>query len=235
MAITEKIEVDSDSVFLKHVPIFAELNDETLEWLTDIGMRKSFKKDSMIMQEKDAGNMFFVIATGSVKISRINNEGREIILAILQQSNFFGEMSILDGFSRSANAIALEDSDLFLIKREEFVNLLNKHPMVSLTLLKELSKRIRNADMKIKILTLKDAVGRIAAVLIQLSEEFGKLVNGQIVIEKLPLRHDIANLASTSRETVSRIMQGLCNKKILELHGSKLKVLDYEQLKSLVS
>jgi len=234
MAIIEKIDIDSDSIFLKHVPIFSELDDETLEWLTDIGIRKSFKKDSMIMQEKEPGNMFFVIATGSVKISRINNEGREIILAILQQSNFFGEMSILDGFSRSANVIALEDSDLFLIKREEFNNLLYKQPKVCLTLLKELSKRIRDADMKIKILTLKDAVGRIAAVLLQLGDELGKVNNGQIVIDKLPLRHDIANLASTSRETVSRIMQGLCNKGILELHGSKLKILDYEKLKDLV-
>lgn len=234
MAIIEKIDIDSDSIFLKHIPIFSELDTETLEWLTDIGIRKSFKKDSMIMQEKEPGNMFFVIATGSVKISRINNEGREIILAILQQSNFFGEMSILDGFSRSANVIALEDSDLFLIKREDFIDLLYKQPNVSLTLLKELSKRIRDADMKIKILTLKDAVGRIAAVLMQLGDELGKVNNGQIVIEKLPLRHDIANLASTSRETVSRIMQGLCNKNILELRGSKLRILDYEKLKNLV-
>lgn len=234
MPVIEKVAVAGDSVFLKHVPIFSALDDETLEWLAECGIRKSFKKDTIIMQEKEMGNAFFVIATGSVKISRINNEGREIILSILHQSNFFGEMSILDGFSRSANAIALEDSDLLLIKRDDFLNLLRKQPKVSLALLKELSKRLRDADMKIKILTLKDAVGRIAAVLLQLADDIGQVKNGMVEIDKLPLRHDIANLASTSRETVSRILQNLVNKKLIDVHGSKLKILNYQKLKNLV-
>ncbi|MGE5438161.1 MAG: Crp/Fnr family transcriptional regulator [Syntrophothermus sp.] len=234
MSVIEKVAVSGDSVFLKHVPIFSALDDETLEWLTECGIRKSFKKDTIIMQEKEMGNAFFVIATGSVKISRINNEGREIILSILHQSNFFGEMSILDGFSRSANAIALEDSDLLLIKRDDFLDLLRKQPKVSLSLLKEISKRLRDADMKIKILTLKDAVGRIAAVLLQLADDIGRVKNGMVEIDKLPLRHDIANLASTSRETVSRILQNLVNKKLIDVHGSKLKILNYQKLKSLV-
>ena len=219
--------------FLKYVPIFSELNDSTIEQISKIGVRKSFKKDSVILFEHETGSALFVISEGKVKISRVSDDGREVILTILNESDFFGEMAILDGLSRSANVTAMEDSELYIIQRNEFIELLQTHPEISIALLKELTQRLRAADLKIKSLSLKDAEGKVATVILQLADDVGKIKNGTVEIEKLPLQHDLANMAGTSRETISRTLHSLVKKELIDLKGSKLRILNYEAFKEL--
>jgi CRP-like cAMP-binding protein len=219
--------------FLKYVPIFSDLNDSTIEQVSKIGIRKTFKKDSVILFEHETGSALFVIVEGKVKISRMSDDGREVILTILNDSDFFGEMAILDGLSRSANVTAMEDSELYIIQRNDFIALLQTHPEISISLLKELTQRMRAADLKIKSLSLKDAEGKVAAVLLQLADDIGKIKNGTVEIEKLPLQHDLANMASTSRETISRTLHSLVKKELIYLKGSKLRILNYEKFKEL--
>jgi CRP-like cAMP-binding protein len=133
--------------FLKYVPIFSELNDATIEQISKIGIRKTFKKDSVVLFEHETGSALFVIVEGKVKISRVSDDGREVILTILNDSDFFGEMAILDGLSRSANVTAMEDSELYIIQRNDFIGLLQTHPEISIALLKELTQRMRGADL----------------------------------------------------------------------------------------
>jgi CRP/FNR family transcriptional regulator, cyclic AMP receptor protein len=219
--------------FLKYVPIFSELNDNTIEQISKIGNRKTFKKDSVVLFEHETGSALFVIVEGKVKISRLSDDGREVILTILNESDFFGEMAIIDGLSRSANVTAMEDSELFIIQRNDFIALLQSHPEISIALLKELTQRLRAADLKIKSLSLKDAEGKVATVILQLADDIGKIKNGTVEIEKLPLQHDLANMAGTSRETISRTLHSLVKKELIDLKGSKLKILNYEKFKEL--
>ena len=219
--------------FLKYVPIFSELNDATIEQISKIGIRKTFKKDSVVLFEHETGSALFVIVEGKVKISRVSDDGREVILTILNDSDFFGEMAILDGLSRSANVTAMEDSELFIIQRNDFIALLHTHPEISIALLKELTQRMRAADLKIKSLSLKDAEGKVATVILQLADDLGKIKNGTVEIEKLPLQHDLANMAGTSRETISRTLHSLVKKELIDLKGSKLRILNYEKFKEL--
>jgi CRP-like cAMP-binding protein len=219
--------------FLKYVPIFSDLNDATIEQISKIGVRKSFKKDSVVMFEHETGSALFVIVEGKVKISRVSEDGREVILSILNDSDFFGEMAILDGFARSANVTAMEDSEIYIIQRNDFIALLQDHPEISIALLNELTQRLRAADLKIKSLSLKDAEGKVASVILQLADDIGKIKNGAVEIEKLPLQHDLANMAGTSRETISRTFHSLVKKGLIELKGSKLRILNYEAFKEL--
>jgi CRP/FNR family transcriptional regulator, cyclic AMP receptor protein len=219
--------------FLKYVPIFSELEDITIEQISKIGIRKEFKKDSVVLFEHETGSALFVIVEGKVKISRVSDDGREVILTILNESDFFGEMAIIDGLSRSANVTAMEDSELFIIQRNDFIALLQTHPEISISLLKELTSRMRAADLKIKSLSLKDAEGKVATVILQLADDIGKIKNGTVEIEKLPLQHDLANMAGTSRETISRTLHSLVKKELIDLKGSKLKILNYEIFKEL--
>ena len=219
--------------FLKYVPIFSELDDATIEQISKIGSRKTFKKESVVLFEHETGSALFVIVEGKVKISRVSDDGREVILTILNESDFFGEMAIIDGLSRSANVTAMEDSELFIIQRNDFIGLLQTHPEISISLLKELTQRMRAADLKIKSLSLKDAEGKVATVILQLADDIGKIKNGTVEIEKLPLQHDLANMAGTSRETISRTLHSLVKKELIELKGSKLKILNYEKFKEL--
>jgi CRP/FNR family transcriptional regulator, cyclic AMP receptor protein len=221
--------------FLKYVPIFSELDDDTLEKISKLGIRKSFKKESVVLFEHETGTALFVIVDGKVKVSRVSDDGKEVILTILGESDFFGEMAILDGLSRSANVTAMEDSELFIIQRSEFLELLNVHPEVSIALLQELTQRLRSADMKIKSLSLKDAEGKVATVILQLADDVGKIKQGTVEIEKLPFQHDLANMAGTSRETISRTLHTFAKKGLVELDGSKLRIMNYEKFKELFS
>lgn len=221
--------------FLKYVPIFADLDDQTLEKISKLGKKKFFAKESVVLYEHETGSALFVIINGKVKVSRLSEDGREVILTILNESDFFGEMAILDGLTRSANVTSMEDTELFIIQRADFLDLLYSYPEVSISLLQELTKRLRSADMKIKSLSLKDAEGKVATVILQLADDIGKIKQGNVEIEKLPFQHDLANMAGTSRETISRTLHTFAKKGLVELEGSKLRILNYEKFKELYS
>jgi CRP-like cAMP-binding protein len=224
---------DLNDSFLSYVPIFSELDPNILEQISNLGSKKKFVKDSVILLEHETGSAMFIIAKGKVKISRVSDDGKEVIISILNEFDFFGEMSILDGSTRSANVIAMEDSEIFIIQRNEFINLLESYPKISLALLMEFTKRLRDADMKIKSLSLKDAEGKVATVLLQLADDNGKIKQGVVEIERLPYQHDLANMAGTSRETVSRALHAFEKQGLVELNGSNIKILDYEKFKQL--
>ncbi len=221
--------------FLMYVPIFSELPMETIESIAKVGSRRTYKKDNLILMEEDSGGALFVIIYGKVKVSRSSSDGKEVILSILGESDFFGEMALLDGQSRSANVVALEDSELFIIRRDDFINLLKVHPEVAISLLQELTQRLRAADLKIKSLTLKDAEGKVATVILQIADDIGKIKQGIVEIEKLPLQQDLASMAGTSRETISRTLHSFAKKGLVEIEGSKLRILNYEKFKELYS
>lgn len=223
------------SDFLKYVPIFSELSDETLTRIEQIGFKKSYKKESVILMEDEVGSALFLIIKGKVKVARRSSDGREVILTTLSDGNFFGEMALLDGLTRSATVTAMDNSELFIIQRNDFLNLLREHPEISIALLEELTQRLRNADMKIKALSLKDAEGKVATVILQIADDIGKIKQGIVEIEKLPLQQDLANMAGTSRETISRTLHTFAKKGLIELEGAKLRILDYEKFRETYS
>lgn len=219
--------------FLVNVPIFSDLDKETLEKIIKSGVLQSYKKNSVVLSEEESGSALFVIAEGKVKVSRSSNDEKEVILGILNESDFFGEMSLLDGMARSATVTAIEDSKLFVIQRTEFLDLLMKYPEISIALLTELTKRFRASSTKIKALSLKDAEGKVATVLLQLADDIGKIRQGIVEIDHLPFQQELANMAGTSRETISRTLHSFAKKGLIELDGSKLRITDYEKFKEL--
>lgn len=219
--------------FLKSVPIFSDLEADRLNQISQLGTRKFYKKDSTVLHENETGSALFVIISGRVKISRQSDDGKEVILTILNESDFFGEMAILDGMSRSATVTAIEESELFLIQRADFLNLLQEHPEISVALLQELTQRLRASDLKIKSLSLKDAEGKVASVILQLADDIGKIKQGKVEIERLPFQHDLANMAGTSRETISRTIHSFAKRGLIELEGARLRINNYEKFKEL--
>lgn len=219
--------------FPKYVPLFENLEDETITKISQLGQRKVYPKDSVILMEHETGNALFVIISGKVKVSRESDDGREVILSILQENDFFGEMALLDGLARSATITSIEETELFIIERSDFLDLLYNHPEVSISLLQELTKRIRTADMKIKSLSLKDAEGKVATVILQIADDIGRIKQGVVEIEKLPFQHDLANMAGTSRETISRTLHNFAKRGLIELEGTKLRIPNYDKFREM--
>ncbi len=216
---------------LKMIPLFSELNEDELTDITAIAMEQTFKKDTMILIEEEVGSTMFVILNGRVKISRISDEGREVILSILVDGDFFGEMAILDGQTRSANAVTLEETQMMVIRRDNFLHILQKFPQVAINLLKELAHRLRRSDAQIKSLSLQNALGRVASTLLRIADDSGIIKMGRVEISHLPPQQDLANMAGTSRETISRVIKSLNQLGYVEKHGSKLIILSYDRFR----
>ena len=214
---------------LQSVPIFSDLSPSDLNKIAERMVLRAFTKGQMILLEDDLGQTFFVIAGGSVKITRLSDDGREVILAMLGESDFFGEMSLLDGAGRSANVVALEASEVLTLARNDFLDILQQYPKISISLLEELTQRIRKSDQQIESLSLSDVEQRIGITLIRLAEELGTIKQGSVKIKNLPYQQDIANMAGTSRETVSRTFKLLEEKGLVTREGRKLTIYNFNQ------
>jgi len=212
---------------IQTVPLFSDLSETSLKVITDKMVARSYDKEKMILIEESAGETFFLISNGSVKITRMSDDGREVILAILGEGDFFGEMALLDGEGRSANVDALEDAEVLTLQRSDFLDILERFPKIAIHLLKELTTRIRHSDQQIESLSLSGAEQRIALVLIRIAEEMGQIKEGTVTIEHIPYQQDIANMAGTSRETVSRVYKMLEDKNHIVREGKTLKIIDF--------
>ncbi len=220
-----------DSVLLKTVPLFSGLADRDLNRIVDLMVTKRYRKHNLIFFEDDLGQNLFIIKRGRVKISRIDESGGEVIFAILGEGEFFGELSIIDGQTRSATVTSLEDVELLVLRRGDFLDLLTQYPQISIALLREIASRIRKSDTQIKSLSLKDARGRVATTLIRLAEDIGIMQEGKVIIKKLPLQKDLANIAGTSRETISRVFKKLEKEGFFSKKNNTLIFKDFNKFK----
>jgi len=221
--------------FLSEVSIFSDLSTSELEKVEKIVKLRDYPKGSMIILEEEYGDIIFIIVKGTVKISRVNDEGKEVILSLLGIAEIFGEMSVLDGESRSANALAQESCELLAIKSDDFLALLKENFKLSFSLMGELAKRLRKSDMHIEALSLSDAEHRIGVSILNLAEEMGVIRKGKVTIENLPYQQDIASMSGTSRETVSRILKTFEDRNMVSKTGHRLIIPDYTHFKKYFS
>ena len=212
---------------LRNVPIFTALSDSDLNRIASKMVSRDYEKGQMILLEESTGETFFIITSGTVKVTRLSDDGREVILALLGESDFFGEMSLLDGEGRSANIVANEDAEVMTLSRRDFLEYLETYPKIAIALLEELAVRIRKSDQQIESLSLSDSEQRIGITLIRLAEEAGTIKLGDVTVQNLPYQQDIANMAGTSRETVSRTLKLLEDKKLVKRNGSDITIFNF--------
>ncbi len=206
---------------IKSISLFACLSDEELSELERIIIKKRFSKNEMILLEEDTSNYMYFIYSGKVKAVQISEDGKEQILAIHKKGESFGEMSLLDGKTSPATVIAMEDADVGLISKNDFERHLLKNNKALKQIISLLSSRLREAWMRLKILSFADSEHRVRAVLKLLSEQNGiKDLKGTVISLKLTHK-DIAAYASVSRETVTRIIDRLLKDGEIEILDNK--------------
>jgi CRP-like cAMP-binding protein len=227
MAMSDSSHHSDRAGFLKRVPIFSELASKDLERISAVAHLRHYHKEQVILIEEEVGQTLFIVMSGQVKISRISEDGREVILAVMGEGDFFGELSLLDGHSRSANVTVIKDAEMLLIHREDFLNLLKEFPSIGINLLKELASRIRKSDAQIKSLSLKNATGKVASTLLRLAEDIGVQNGSALTIASVPTQQDLANMAGTSRETINRVIQRLINDGYITRQGNELTITDF--------
>jgi len=216
---------------LQHVPLFARLGDREVSVLEDLCVTRKVPADTLILREDEEGDTLFIILTGRVTVSVHSGDGKEVILSVLSDGEFFGEISILDGEPRSASITATDDTELLLLRRADFLDCLHHYPKIVTTLLSSLANRLRRTNRQVESLALLKSYGRVAGVLLLLAEDQGVYQDdGSITITERPILQEIAGLAGTSRETVSRILNNLEQKGYINRDGRKIHIRDPDRL-----
>jgi CRP/FNR family transcriptional regulator, cyclic AMP receptor protein len=211
--------------FLTSVPMFSGLQRDELLKFAELTRERTYPKGSVILFQGDPGDSLYVLRQGRAKVVLIGEDGREVILGVLEPGAHFGELALIDDQPRSAHVIAMEDSQLLILRREDFRRRVEANPSVAWALLTELSRRLRRADQKIGGLVLLDVPGRISRLLLDLSSESS---NG--TIDK-PLTHQtIAQMIGASRETVSRAMKEFQQEGLIRVERRRIAVANRDAL-----
>ncbi len=213
-----------DISLLRKVPLFEVLKDEDLEAIARVTISRSYDKDQVIILAEEEGDALFIIAHGQVKVSIVSEDGREVILSLLGEGAVFGELSLLDGKPRSANVVATQDMELYMVRRADFLQLIYKVPQIAVGLLAELAARLRKTDRKIEGLALLDVTSRISETLLQLADEQGTEIELGVTLASRPTHQQLANMSGTTRETVSRVLKRLEGQGYISVEGRSITI-----------
>ncbi len=197
---------------LSEVPLFLQLRESDIAGLANVTQERSYPKNSLILFADDPSDALYVVLSGQVKIVLGAEDGREVILSIHGEGEFFGEMSLIDDEPRSAHVIAMESAKLLILRRDDFNRCLREMPEIATGLLRALCRRLRQADSMIGSLVLLDVPGRVARLLLEMADKH----DGENIKQRLT-HHMIAQMIGSSRETVSRTMRDFVSDDLIEI------------------
>jgi len=190
---------------LKDITLFSGIDDESLQYLEKVAVKKTFPKNTILFSKGDETDSLYIIKSGMVKAIIVDEEGKEMILSIHRPGEYFGEMSLIDKEPRSATLITKEPTQLLIIHRKDFMKVFNSNPDMVYDLFRILLKRLRKSTDKVENFAFKDVYGRVANIL----NQFAKPVADEWVIEDKLTHSEIANMIGSSREMVSKILKEL--------------------------
>ena len=197
---------------IRNVSFFSTMSDHELEMVAKIAFVKTFNKGYMVFEEGEKRDTLYIVLKGRVKISLYDEDGREYILDIISKDGFFGELSLFEELSGFANVMTLEHCELLMIRRKDFLGFLRDNNDFALSMIRELSKRLRAANEKLKRFAFLGVEGRILEYLMDIGRKSGVKVKDRINIESGPTQVEIASACGCSRETVSRMIKSLVEK-----------------------
>ena len=211
---------------LKTVPLFSSLSDEQLRVLQPCLQQRSYPRSSFILRAGEETDALYIILSGRVKVLIPDEEGHEVILSMIGPHEFFGEMGLLDELPRSASVETLEACDMLRLSKAGFTNILKDNFELAMLIIRNLVRRLRDADRKIESLALIDVYGRVARLLIDMAES----VDGKWIVERAPPKQEIARMIGASREMVSRVVKDLQHKGLIRAEKRGIYVLDKQSM-----
>jgi CRP-like cAMP-binding protein len=210
------------AVILKMNPMFADLGADELQRISGLCHTQQLRQGEMLFQKGDSGDALFGVRRGQIRIETGASDGTRLTLNFLGPGDLFGEVAVLDGQSRTADATAGEATELFVLRREDFLAHLEREPRVAVKLIQLLCQRIRWMSERMEESVLQPLPVRLARRLCALAADFGSEVN--ISQEQLGV------FVGAARESVNRQLQAWRKDKILDLQRGKVLLLDLPRL-----
>jgi CRP/FNR family cyclic AMP-dependent transcriptional regulator len=209
-----------NSSILAKVPIFSGLKQSDLDQLAQCSTRRWFKRGSVVVTEGDPADGLYVVVSGRIKVLLSDNEGKEVVLTVESRGACFGEIALLDEEPRSASVAALEKTELLIIYRDHFMDLLDNHPELARSLIRSLAYMVRRLTKHVENLALKDVYCRIVEVL-----ERRSVVEDDVHVVNERLTHQlIADMIGAFREMVSRIMSDLVKGDYISVTSEQIRI-----------
>ena len=221
--------------FLVGVPIFENLTPEQLKPLGEKMRTRKYQRGEVVFHQDDPGDRMHIIVQGRVRISIDSFDGREKDVALLNPGDCFGEMALLDGSNRSANATAVDDIETLVLLRDDFIEFIGDYPQVAAQTTAVLTNRLRNANQMMGDLAFLDVPTRVAKQLIDLAETRlgGAAPDGPI---EIPIAQDeLARLVGSTRETVSRTLTSYRRMGLLTTSHRRISITDLDGLERMAS
>lgn len=219
---------------LRTVPLFRDFEPAELSEVAQLIATRRFAKHHTIFREGEPGQTFYLIMSGSVAIFRIAPDGRETILSILKERDFFGEMSVFDTAVRAASVRTLTDVEVGAIERADFLALIDRSPRIGRLLVIALSDRLRAANAMISSSASQDIRSRLAALLLNLMTGFGESVPTGTRISLRLTNQEMANMIGTTRETVNRTLNRFWDERLIDMRTAHVIIVDAEKLRGMV-
>jgi CRP-like cAMP-binding protein len=220
--------------YLENFNIFKDLKDESMQELSRITSMQDIPKNQPIYFPQEPSNSIFFLKKGRVKLTRTSNDGKEMILALVNKGEVFGEMAYFDEGERNDFATALDDCLVCAINKNEFKEFVDRNPELNLRITKLIGLKLKKYSERIEELVFKDAEQRLVSFLLRLADENGKQIGEEIFVKPFLKHQDIAELTATSRQTVNSILTNLREKKVINFDRKKLIIYNREKLTSLL-
>ncbi len=217
---------------LRNVPLFRDFDHDELVEIAALVTTRRYTKHQTIFREGDPGQSFYLIFTGSVAVARIASDGRETILSILKERDFFGEMSIFDTSVRAANVRTLVETEVGVVERDGFLALIDRNPRIGRQLVISLSERLRAANKLIASTTSQDIRARLASLLLNLMQNFGESAPNGTRISLRLTNQEMANMIGTTRETVNRTLNRFWDEHLIDMRTTNVVITDADRLRA---
>jgi CRP/FNR family cyclic AMP-dependent transcriptional regulator len=222
----------SETEILAKVPLFSGLEEGERERLARLLRARHYTRGEVIFLEGDEGTALCLIAEGRIRIQLTGTDGREVVINVYGTGEIFGELALLDGEPRSADAIAQDAARVFWLQRGDFEAFLDSHPRAAMTMLASLSRRLRHTTRVVQDATFRDVPSRLARVLLDLAARNGQAIPNGIRIESRLTQGELASMVGASRETVNRALRGFEQRGLIGWESNRITINLPDQLRA---
>jgi len=219
---------------LARVPLLSGLSQEELDRIAQVAVPRSFPKGARVFHEGDESDACYIIRSGEVRVTREHSDGRAIALATLGAGEIVGELAMLDGEVRSASVEALTDIELLAVAARDMRGLLERNPEITAKLVVALTRRVRETNERVARQSFQTVPSRVAGVLSQLVAEAGSDNGAREGVTIRMNQADLAQLAGTSRESVSRFLAVLERAGVVRVGRGRVTVLQTGRLRAYI-
>lgn len=220
-------------VNLKNIPVFNTLSASDAEEVRPYLISSKYKKKEVIFSEGDPSDWFYIVAKGKVKITKLSQTGRELILELISPMDFFGGVAVIKGFPYPANAVAMEDSEILKISKSNLMRILDRFPNLMYCMAMNMGDRIKCSHETLKNMAVEKVESRIASMLIKLADKAGIKTDNTVTIDMKLTKQDIAEMVGTTVETSIRTMSKFKKLGIISEKAGKITIKDMVKLKEL--